>query len=85
MNTLRVWPKGIPGTQKRMRFVIKKFILSPIMDNLIILAVVLNTFVMALDRYGLKEEQSQQLSDFNTFFTWFFIVEFILKMIALGP
>lgn len=55
------------------------------MDNLMTLAVFLNTVVMALDRYGLGEEEDNFLNMSNSFFTWVFIVEFVMKIVALGP
>jgi hypothetical protein len=52
MSKLRVWPKGFKGVIKRIRFLMKKFINSAIMDNLMTLSVFINTVVMTLDRYG---------------------------------
>lgn len=57
MNLLRVWPKGFFGVIKRTRFIIKKFITHVIMDNVMTIAVVINTIIMTLDRYGLSDEE----------------------------
>jgi hypothetical protein len=63
MSKLRVWPKGVQGVIKRIRFIMKKFINSAIMDNVMTLSVFINTVIMALDRYGVKERESQ-INDF---------------------
>jgi hypothetical protein len=65
MSSLRVWPKGFPGVVKRIRFVIKKFINSGFMDNVMTLAVFINTVVMALDRYGIKENEKAITNTIN--------------------
>lgn len=85
MSELRVWPKGFAGVLKRARFILRKFIMSSFIDNLMTLAVFLNTVVMALDRYGLNETDELFLQTSNSIFTWVFIAEFAMKIVALGP
>lgn len=64
---------------------IKKFINSGFMDNLMTLAVFLNTVVMAMDRYGIKENEKVITDRINKFFTYTFVSEFVLKMMVLVP
>lgn len=85
MSTLRVWPKGFAGVLKRLRFLLKTFIMSNLMDNFMTLAVLMNTVVMALDRYGVKESEDRITTKINQCFTFLFITEFGLKIIAIGP
>jgi hypothetical protein len=49
------------------------------------LSVGINTVVLAMDSYGISEHTSNVLTDMNTVFTWIFICEMSLKMIAIGP
>lgn len=65
MSSMRVWPKGVPGVIKRVRFLVKKFINSGFMDNVMTLAVFVNTVVMALDRYGVKEREKAITNKIN--------------------
>ena len=85
MNKLRVWPKGVAGVLKRARFLLKSIMLSGLMDNFMTFAVLINTVVMAMDRYGVKEEEERITTKVNQFFTFLFIVEFVLKITAIGP
>lgn len=55
------------------------------MDNLMTLAVFLNTVVMAMDRYGIKENEKVITDRINKFFTYTFVSEFVLKMMGVGP
>jgi len=48
-------------------------------------AIVVNTIVLAIDHYGIDETQSSALDAANLFFTVFFLVEIVLKVLALGP
>ena len=85
MSTLRVWPKGFAGVLKRGRFLLRKFIMSSLMDNVMTLSVLCNTIVMALERYGIKEDEAKIHDKINMLFTWIFICEFVMKIVALGP
>ena len=49
------------------------------------LIVLLNTIVMAMDRYGIEQETKIVLDIFNLTFTYIFIYEMTLKLIAIGP
>jgi len=56
-----------------------------VMDNVMTFAVLVNTIVMALDRYGVSEKEDKITTKINQFFTFLFISEFGLKMVAIGP
>jgi hypothetical protein len=85
MSTLRVWPKGFAGVLKRGRFVLRKFIMSDLIDNLMTSIVLANTIIMALERYGISEKEAKIHDQITGVFTWIFIFEFASKIIALGP
>ena len=50
-----------------------------------LISVLLNTIVMSMDRYDLEEYEKNILEDFNSFFTWIFIIEMSMKLTAIGP
>jgi hypothetical protein len=47
-------------------------------------AVIANTVVMALNGYGISEHMLKNLEMASTYFTWIFIVEMTVKLIAIG-
>lgn len=53
--------------------------------NLIMtVAIVINTYLLALDKYPMSKEYNQQLEKFNNFFSAVFFGEMVIKMIGLG-
>jgi hypothetical protein len=84
INFIRVWPTGILGLYKRFRYYLRKLVKSALFDNLMTLGVLLNTIVLALDRYGIDTEMQEQLAYFNEWFTWIFIFEMASKIVACG-
>ena len=85
LTSIRVWPKGLFGWVKRIRFMDRKFVNHAIFDNAMTLSVLINTIVMASDRYGIDDAQKDQQAYINSWFTWIFIVELGLKQFAFGP
>ena len=85
LNKSRVWPKLALGFVKKFRFLMKMFVRTAFFENLMTLSVLANTIVMALDRYGNDEEMEANLDFYNLIFTWIFIVEMVLKLLAMGP
>ena len=47
-------------------------------------AVLLNTVVMALERFDLTDEESAEMELANLWFTWIFIVEASMKILGVG-
>ena len=85
MNKLRVWPKGFYNTVKKVRSVMKAFIRWSLFENFLTLCVLFNTIGMAMDAYDIKEKTKEDLEFMNLIFTWIFIVEMTLKLLARGP
>ena len=85
MNKLRVWPKGFYNTVKKFRCLLKGFVRLGIFDNFLTLCVLFNTIVMALEAYDMDDELKTSLEFYNLIFTWIFIVEMGLKLLARGP
>mmetsp|Transcript_17433 Transcript_17433/g.12445 ORF Transcript_17433/g.12445 Transcript_17433/m.12445 type:complete len:94 (-) Transcript_17433:285-566(-) len=58
---------------------------SSLFDNSMTFAVLLNTVILAMDRYEVPEEEKEIVKTLNDVFTWTFIVEMALKLLAIGP
>jgi hypothetical protein len=85
MNSVRVWPKGIYNTVKKLRNVLKGFTQTSLFENFMTLSVLINTIGMALDSYDIEPNMEANLESLNEVFTWIFIVEMSLKLLARGP
>ena len=85
MNALRVWPKGFYSTVKKARSALKGFVRTSLFENAMSLCVLANTIGMAMDSYGIDAERQSELEKMNEIFTWIFIVEMALKLLARGP
>lgn len=84
INAVRVWPKGFFGLVKKFRVLLKIIIKSDWFNNTLMIAVLINTVIMALASYGISEEFEAKLDAGNLFFTWFFICEMTIKLTAIG-
>ena len=84
INPVRVWPKGVYGGIKKLRCLLKLFVKSTLFDNIMLLSVLLNTIIMAMERYGMTQEEKDFLEWANGIFTWIFIVEMTVKLLAIG-
>jgi len=84
LNAVRVWPKGLFGYVKKARCFLKIICKSALFDNSMLIAVLLNTVVMAMESYGLTQDDKFYLEAANSVFTWIFIVEMATKLLAIG-
>ena len=84
LNSHRVWPTGISGLWKRIRFVLRLHVKSDFFDSLMTFAVVLNTITLSLDYHNQPQELADQIEGYNTVFTYLFIYEMGTKILALG-
>ena len=57
---------------------------SRVFHFLMIFCVILNTIVLSIDHYGISNELSNTLSIINTCFTYIFLVEMMVKLLAKG-
>lgn len=60
------------------------FVNSSFFDNFLTLAVLLNTITMAMDGPLIDAQTAKFLADADVVFTWIFIVEMGIKLLALG-
>jgi hypothetical protein len=79
-----VWPKGPYGWVKKFRVLLKMIIKSDWFNNVLMIAVLINTVIMSLASYGITKEFEAKLDAGNLFFTWFFICEMTIKLTAIG-
>lgn len=79
-----MWPKGNHGVVKKARFTLRMFVKSSFFENFMTFAVLLNTVALAMDRYGMPEDEKAFLETTNEIFTWIFIVEMSMKLLAIG-
>ena len=82
MNKIRVWPKGYYNTVKKARCLLKAFTRLRLFDNFLTLCVLVNTVVMAMDSYDIAAQTKADLEFLNEVFTWIFIVEMGIKLLA---
>ena len=55
INAVRVWPKGAEGYFKKVRVLIRMVVKHNLFGNLMTLMVLLNTIVMAMQRYNMPQ------------------------------
>ena len=84
ISGVRVWPKAGMGYLKKARCLLKMFVRTPLFDNFMTVSVLINTIVMAMDRYGIDKQEAAVLDEMNSVFTWIFIVEMAFKLTAFG-
>lgn len=84
LNANRIWPTGIFGVWKRIRYVLRIIMNSNFIEGFLTSCVLANTVTLAMDRPGMGPELAASLTNINAFFTWTFIVEMGLKLLAYG-
>ena len=70
---------------KKMRTILKLHCMNPFFEHSMTLCVLVNTVVMSMDRYGISLETERIFNDFNMVFTYIFIYEMGVKLVAIGP
>ena len=85
INAVRVWPSGIIGWLKKIRVLLRMIVKHNLFGSAMTLAVLLNTMVMGMERYDMEETDIIWTEKASTVFTYLFIVEMSMKLIALGP
>lgn len=80
-----IWSNGHLGSWERFKYPLKFLISHQYANSFIMLSVIINTSILAYDHYGISSTSSKNLQMINTFFTYFFASELILKLLALGP
>lgn len=84
INATRVWPKGVYNKIKKARSVLKAFTRTSFFDNLMTFCVLVNTIGMSMDSYDIDPKVASDIEFLNTIFTWIFIAEMSMKLLARG-
>jgi hypothetical protein len=84
MSDNRVWPSGVRGILKRMRYVMRLKVFSTLFDNFMIFFVCLNTIVLANYSDKMTKEFTDLLEEISFYFTVIFIYEMASKILAQG-
>ena len=84
ISSHRVWPYGIEGLFKRLRFITRIKVKSSLFDNALTFAVLLNTITLSLVSSTMTPELEANLELGNIWFTWIFIYEMFIKWYAEG-
>ena len=85
MNKVRVWPKGIYNGIKKARTLLKMFTQLSLFENFMTFCVLINTIAMSMASYDIDPVTEENLILLNDIFTYIFIVEMGLKLLARGP
>ena len=80
----RVWPNGFKGIKKRLRFIVRLHVKSDFYDNFFTFLVLLNTITLSMNQYPLDPQIEVFLELSNVWFTWLFIYEMFVKILAIG-
>lgn len=81
----QVWLGGILGIIDAIRKRIKWFTLSSVFDNSLMICVLMNTVILALDGIVTSASGLAILDKFNFSFTIIFTLDCGLKIIGMGP
>lgn len=84
INAVRVWPQGHFRQIKQARVVLKMIARHSLFDNAMTFCVLLNTVAMGMEQYNLDLERVDQLEQAGQVFTWIFIGELSIKVVAVG-
>ena len=85
LNRVRVWPRGHMNLIKKARVLLKMHATSPLFEHLMTGCVLLNTVVMSMDHYMIDPGTEAFLDRCSLVFTYIFIYEMFVKLLALGP
>ena len=85
LNNIRIWPEGIHGIWKRFRYQLRRIVSSSWFENTMLITVLMNTFTLSFEHYGIQQEVQDLLDKFNHYFTIIFIIEMGIKLLAIGP
>ena len=80
LSRFYIWPKGLYGMWRKINTFMCMFVFNPLFDNFMTLCVLVNSICLALDRYGIPEEEEAVLTQMNNIFTYIFIFEFGAKI-----
>ena len=84
LNLIRFFPTGCLGIHFMLKHSLKRIVLSSYFEHFMTLCVLINTVILALDRYPISSNEEYILNLMNLIFGAIFVLELILKLYALG-
>ena len=79
-----IWKSGFRGSIQKFQTPMRYLIDTSVFSAFMILCVVMNTIVLAINYYGIDPETNLILDDFNLAFTILFTIEMVMKIWGLG-
>lgn len=76
---------GLLGIWKKFQVCLKIIVKHSLFDSSMTLAVLLNTIVMGMESHNMSVDLKNFTIEANAWFTWIFIGELTIKMLAIGP
>ncbi|CAG9330463.1 SCN4A_7 [Blepharisma stoltei] len=80
----RLWNNGPLGNWERLTYPLKVIVKHRWLNYIMILCVIANTIALSINHYGIDSSTQESLTTINTVFTFVFISEMGIKIIALG-
>ncbi len=84
LSEVRIWKRGMKGLMSRIRHTLRLIMMSEITGGVLMLCVLANTTLLAMNRYGQPDYEANVVQKLNTVFTSIFIVECGLKLVGMG-
>ena len=84
LNSIRFFDYGFCGFFDWTRYVVRCIVKSGWFEQFMTICVLTNTVTLAIDRYGIDDQEKQNLKICNYIFTGIFIVELVVKLYGLG-
>lgn len=84
LSSIVIYPYGLYGIYMKIKSYVYTFIQSSLFENLMTLAVAINTIVLSLDHHGISKSQENTFTTMNFYFTMIFISEMGLKLFGQG-
>ena len=84
LSEIKLFPKGKKGILKKIRYTVKNIINHPLIQQLLMFCVIINTIILSLDRYNQPVGEENICQAINIAFTCLFALEMFLKIFGIG-
>lgn len=84
MSNIKVWRRGYKGYMAKFRHAVKKLMQHPAVFWTYMLFCLINTTILALNRYEQPKSETRITAVFSKVFTYAFFVEITLKIVGFG-
>lgn len=84
INEIRVWSHSYKGSMSKLRYSFKRIAKSTALDVAMNILILVNTVLLALDRYGQSKQEKDILTIVNIVISSIFVAELVVKLAGLG-